>query len=94
MRLNDGVLCVRDHGSGFREDDLPHVFDRFYRSAGARGKPGSGLGLAIVKQTAESHGGFARARNAADGGAIVSVSFGPLVSPSPDGETAAVTGHP
>ena len=43
-------LVVRDHGPGIAEDDLPHVFDRFYRSRAARGMPGSGLGLAIVKR--------------------------------------------
>ena len=42
---------------GFDEDDLPHVFDRFYRAESARGMPGSGLGLAIVRQAAEAHGG-------------------------------------
>jgi two-component system, OmpR family, sensor histidine kinase MprB len=78
--LHEGVLSVRDHGPGFEQRDLPHVFDRFYRAPGARGKPGSGLGLAIVKQAAEAYGGFARAENAAGGGAIVSVSFRPAGS--------------
>ena len=41
--------------------DLPHVFDRFYRAASARGVPGSGLGLSIVRQVAEGHGGTVRA---------------------------------
>jgi two-component system sensor histidine kinase MprB len=80
VRLHDGVLSVRDHGPGFEQRDLPHVFDRFYRAPGARGKPGSGLGLAIVKQAAEAYGGFARAENAPDGGAVVSVSFQPAGS--------------
>ena len=48
---------MRDHGPGIADADLPHVFDRFYRSPDARGTPGSGLGLAIVRQAAESHGG-------------------------------------
>ena len=55
--LADGTLVVRDHGPGFDEADLPHVFDRFYRADSARGMPGSGLGLAIVRQAAEAHGG-------------------------------------
>ena len=76
VRLRDGSLTVRDHGPGFAEKDLPHVFDRFYRAERARRLPGSGLGLAIVKQAAEAHGGTVRAANAPDGGAIVSVSFG------------------
>jgi two-component system, OmpR family, sensor histidine kinase MprB len=74
-----GELTVRDHGPGFGEADLPHVFDRFYRATGARSLPGSGLGLAIVRQTAESHGGEAHASNAPGGGALLRVSFGPTV---------------
>jgi two-component system sensor histidine kinase MprB len=62
-----GSLTVRDHGPGIAEEDLPHVFDRFYRSAGMRDRPGSGLGLAIVAQVAEAHGGSVAARNAVPG---------------------------
>ena len=75
--LVDGTLTVRDHGPGFDEADLPHVFDRFYRADSARGMPGSGLGLAIVRQAAEAHGGSATAANAPSGGAVVTVAFGP-----------------
>ncbi len=75
--LGAGTLTVRDRGPGFREQDLPHVFDRFHRSPDARSKPGSGLGLAIVRQAAEAHGGFAEAANAPHGGAILRVGFGP-----------------
>jgi two-component system sensor histidine kinase MprB len=57
VRLVAGVLTVRDHGPGIGEEDLPRVFDRFYRAREARGAAGSGLGLAIVKQVAEAHGG-------------------------------------
>jgi len=77
--LVDGSLTVRDHGPGFEEADLPHIFDRFYRADSARGMPGSGLGLAIVRQAAEAHGGSVSAANAAGGGALVTVSFGPSV---------------
>jgi two-component system, OmpR family, sensor histidine kinase MprB len=73
----DGVVSVRDRGPGFAAEDLPQVFDRFYRAAEARGMPGSGLGLAIVRQTAEAHGGWARAANADGGGAELRVFFGP-----------------
>jgi two-component system sensor histidine kinase MprB len=76
VRLRDGMLTVRDHGPGFAERDLPHVFDRFYRAGAARRMPGSGLGLAIVAQAAEAHGGRAQAMNAVGGGGLVSVSFG------------------
>jgi two-component system, OmpR family, sensor histidine kinase MprB len=77
VELRGGTLSVRDHGPGFDEQDLPHVFDRFYRAASARGMPGSGLGLAIVRQTAEAHGGWVEAANAPDGGAVVRLTFGP-----------------
>ena len=75
MRLSGGELSVRDHGPGFDPDDLPHVFDRFFRSDDARSMPGSGLGLAIVRQAAEAHGGWAAAENARGGGALVRVRF-------------------
>src|SRR5215218_8919546 len=55
--VHGGEVVVRDHGPGIDEDDLPYVFDRFYRAPTARGMPGSGLGLAIVRQVAEAHGG-------------------------------------
>jgi two-component system sensor histidine kinase MprB len=78
VSLIDGELVVRDHGPGFAEDDLPHVFDRFYRSREARGTPGSGLGLAIVRQAAEAGGGGVVAANAPDGGAVVRLRFAPV----------------
>jgi two-component system sensor histidine kinase MprB len=80
VELADGELRVRDHGPGFDDADLEHVFDRFYRSSGARGRPGSGLGLAIVRQVAETHGGSVTAANAGDGGAIVRLRLPPSVS--------------
>lgn len=66
-------LDVRDHGPGIAAEDLPHVFDRFYRSAGARSLPGSGLGLAIVRQVVESSGGAVEAVASHDGGTLVRV---------------------
>ena len=77
VRLRDGTLSVRDHGPGFRAEDLPFVFDRFHRAKAARSKPGSGLGLAIVRQAAEAHGGFVEASNAPGGGALMRINFGP-----------------
>ncbi|MDQ6745827.1 MAG: HAMP domain-containing histidine kinase, partial [Actinomycetota bacterium] len=70
VTLNSRGVRVRDHGSGVPEQDLPYVFDRFFRGASARGRQGSGLGLAIVRQVAEQHGGSAAAENAPDGGAV------------------------
>jgi two-component system, OmpR family, sensor histidine kinase MprB len=75
VRVRDGVITVRDRGPGFAAEDLPHVFDRFYRAPSARGLPGSGLGLAIVRQAAEAHGGTVRAENAEGGGARLTLSL-------------------
>ena len=75
VELRDGVLTVRDHGPGIAADDLPYVFDRFYRSTAARGRPGSGLGLAIVRQAAEAHGGSVRAGRAPGGGAELTLAL-------------------
>jgi len=66
--VRDGTVSVRDHGPGIDEQDLPYVFDRFYRASAARGLPGSGLGLAIVRQVAEAHGGGVVAERAEGGG--------------------------
>ena len=68
VAVRNGEVSVRDHGPGIGADDLPFVFDRFYRAAAARGMPGSGLGLAIVRQVAESHGGSVTAEPADGGG--------------------------
>jgi len=78
--LEDGLLTIRDHGPGFAEADLPHVFERFYRADAARKQPGSGLGLAIVRQAAEAHGGSVAAENAPGGGALVRIGFGPTTT--------------
>jgi two-component system sensor histidine kinase MprB len=68
VEVGGGEVVVRDHGPGIPTADLPHVFERFYRSADARGRPGSGLGLAIVHQAAVASGGSVTAERPADGG--------------------------
>ena len=73
--VRDGNIVVRDHGPGFAPEDLPHVFDRFYRSAAARGAPGSGLGLAIVRQVVASHGGSVVAEDHPGGGAVIRIEL-------------------
>jgi len=78
VRVRAGALQVRDHGPGIAAEDLPRVFDRFYRAPGARGRPGSGLGLAIVRQVAEAHGGAVHAANHQDGGASLTLELAPL----------------
>ncbi|RAJ39801.1 two-component system sensor histidine kinase MprB [Kitasatospora sp. SolWspMP-SS2h] len=57
VSLRDGRLTVRDHGPGIPAEELPYVFDRFWRSPSSRQLPGSGLGLSIVAQTVRDTGG-------------------------------------
>jgi two-component system sensor histidine kinase MprB len=82
--LADGTLIVDDSGPGIAAVDLPHVFDRFYRSADARSMPGSGLGLSIVRQVAERHSGTVHAGSAPGGGARLSLTLPGHPEPDPD----------
>lgn len=66
--LRQGVLTVRDHGPGIPSDELPYVFDRFWRSPSSRQLPGSGLGLSIVAQSVREAGGEVALGPARDGG--------------------------
>jgi two-component system sensor histidine kinase MprB len=102
VAVDAGGVRVRDHGRGIDEQDLPYVFDRFYRGANSRASQGSGLGLAIVRQVAESHAGTVTAANAPDGGAVFTIRLpaeavevaGPQAgedSPAPYGEGGLVT---
>jgi two-component system, OmpR family, sensor histidine kinase MprB len=75
IRLAHKELTVRDHGPGISAEDLPHVFDRFYRGAEARGRPGSGLGLAIVRQVVAQQGGSVAAEPAPGGGTLMRLSL-------------------
>ncbi len=69
VTVDSSGVRVRDHGVGVPDEDLPYVFDRFFRGANSRRRQGSGLGLAIVRQVAQRHGGSVSAANVADGGA-------------------------
>ncbi len=80
-----GIVTVRDHGPGIAEEDLPHVFDRFYRAPAARALPGSGLGLAIVAQVAQAEGGSVWAGTPPGGGAIFRFEL-PVVPPPAAGQ--------
>ncbi|MDA0165368.1 HAMP domain-containing histidine kinase [Solirubrobacter ginsenosidimutans] len=82
VRLRDGELTVRDRGPGIEQQDRDQVFDRFFRSDSARGRPGSGLGLAIVRQVAEGHGGSVAAEAAEGGGALLRLRL-PVLSANP-----------
>ena len=102
VECREGTVVVRDHGPGIAEADLPHIFDRFYRSPAARGLPGSGLGLAIVAQVVKAEGGSIAAENDPRGGARMimrlptvtgPVEPAPNATPRPDPESAPVPDH-
>jgi signal transduction histidine kinase len=76
----DAMLTVEDEGPGIRDEDLPRLFDRFYRAAGAPGG-GTGLGLAIAAWIAERHGGRIEAANRPERGARFTVRL-PLARPA------------
>jgi two-component system sensor histidine kinase MprB len=84
VSLHGGELSVRDHGPGIPDADRPHVFDRFYRGATARGRPGSGLGLAIVRQVAQTHGGSITVHEGAGGGSRFVLAL-PALAAAPTG---------
>lgn len=68
---NGNVLVeIADRGSGLSDDELDHVFDKFYRASSHRGKGGVGLGLTICRGIVQAHGGRIWAENRPGGGAI------------------------
>ncbi|MET8981283.1 HAMP domain-containing sensor histidine kinase [Streptomyces sp. NPDC004539] len=84
VTLADGTLTVRDHGPGIAEDELPHVFDRFWRSPSARALPGSGLGLSIVARTVQQAGGDVTLTRADGGGTVATVTLPGAPVPPPE----------
>ncbi|MEU9385159.1 HAMP domain-containing sensor histidine kinase [Streptomyces sp. NPDC048279] len=82
--LDHGVLTVRDHGPGIPADELPHVFDRFWRSPSARALPGSGLGLSIVARTVQQAGGEVTLAHASGGGTVATVRLPGASTPPPE----------
>jgi two-component system sensor histidine kinase MprB len=84
VALTDGVLTVRDHGPGIPADELPYVFDRFWRSPSARALPGSGLGLSIVARTVQQAGGTVTLARAEGGGTVVTVRLPGAPTPPPE----------
>ena len=69
------VFGVADSGPGVGEEELPYLFDRFYRASSSEGVAGSGMGLAICKRLIEALGGQIRAENRKEGGLSVSFSL-------------------
>ncbi|MFF8832236.1 ATP-binding protein [Streptomyces sp. NPDC015131] len=87
VSLVDGELVVRDHGPGIAPEELPHVFERFWRSPSARSLPGSGLGLSIVARTVRQAGGEVALAAAEGGGtrAVIRLPGAPTPPPAPPG---------
>ena len=75
VAVADREVSVRDHGQGIASEDVPFVFDRFWRAGSARGTPGSGLGLAIVRQVADQHDATVTVETPADGGTRMRLQF-------------------
>jgi two-component system, OmpR family, sensor histidine kinase MprB len=67
VAVADARVSVADHGPGIASEDLPRIFERFYRAPAARGMPGAGLGLAIVGSVAQANGGTIEVRTGPDG---------------------------
>jgi two-component system sensor histidine kinase MprB len=75
VQLEGDRLRVADQGPGIKDEDLPYVFDRFFRSETSRNTPGTGLGLSIVAQAVTRHGGWVKAGHSSQGGAEFTISL-------------------
>ena len=78
VRVENGSVIVSDNGPGIPVEEHEQVFERFYRTEGARSLPGSGLGLSIVRHVAESFGGQARIIDDGQPGTSIELSFPPV----------------
>ena len=78
VRVENGSVIVSDSGPGIPVEEHEQVFERFYRTEGARSLPGSGLGLSIVRHVAESFGGQARIIDDGQPGTTIELSFPPV----------------
>lgn len=85
VHLEDEILTIDDEGPGIADEDINHIFDRFYRSDKARNTPGTGLGLSIVSHTVNSHGGWVAAGHAPTGGARFTLRLPPAPPEALDG---------
>lgn len=67
-------ILIWDEGKGFEKEDIPHLFERFYRGKNA-GEGGIGIGLSLAREIIERQNGTIRARNRPDGGALFEIRF-------------------
>jgi two-component system sensor histidine kinase BaeS len=75
------ILTVEDNGEGIPAEDLPHVFERFYRvdRSRNRGTGGAGIGLAITRAVVEAHHGSMEAKSVEGRGSVFSAKFPPAL---------------
>ena len=72
---NRVIVSVKDTGMGISTDDLPHIFERFYRCDPSRSTSGAGLGLCLVKAVAEAHKGSVKVSSKINEGSIFTLFF-------------------
>jgi two-component system phosphate regulon sensor histidine kinase PhoR len=75
VRGDSVIVDISDTGIGISKNDLPHVFERFYKGDRARSEGGTGMGLAIAKHVIEAHGGSIWAQSAEGKGSTFSLSL-------------------
>lgn len=84
------LLIVKDNGIGMDQEQIKHIFDRFYQGPRqeevTRGIPGSGIGLALAKEIAERHGGSIRVESTPGKGSVFTVALNQEASPLRDGD--------
>ena len=68
-------IRISDNGSGISEEDLPHIFERFYKGKDSGDKGGFGIGLALARMIITEQNGTLKAENSSDGGALFTVRF-------------------
>ncbi len=71
----NATVVVQDTGSGISEEDLPHIFERFYRCDQSRSKEGAGLGLSLAKAVVEAHGGAIAAESRTGQGSTFTITL-------------------
>jgi two-component system sensor histidine kinase MprB len=94
QRQDRWALDVRDQGPGIDAEDLPRVFDRFYRAQTARSMAGSGLGLAIVRKVIGDHGGTVAASNPPGGGTLIHIELPTVAEHEPDAVASSSEAQP
>jgi two-component system sensor histidine kinase MtrB len=86
------IIDVADRGPAVPEEDLPHLFERFYKSDRSRRGSGSGLGLAIAREHARRMGGELTAELREGGGLLFTLEL-PVTNPLPDGDAGVTRGR-